>query len=760
MKKNRIQRAWATLRKAIFGEPAKPRASKITVNTNYADYTLTSSAYETWVQEAYKDNETINGALNLIINTFTEAPIQVVDKDGDVLEDHPTSKLLNHINDNSSRLKFLKTLLLDMYIGDVGYIEKVFSIGGKITELGILRPDRVRIFADEEKFIDHYSYEVAGHTIVLQPDEVIALQFIDPSDVYGGFSPLKALAKRIDSDNESTDHAVTMLQNRGQPGSIITVPDPIDASEAEALARSWDNRFSGDRNGQTGVLWGGMQYNPFGMSMKDLDFSGLKSIDEAKILSTLRIPTQVYGSITGASASTFNNMKEARKQFWEQAIIPLQTMVEDALNNDSDITDNFTVTVRFDRSNVEALQENANEAAERCSKLYQTGVITLNEARTKLGFDDRSGGDELFSPFSSMIPTDDGEDKLEDMKLDMLTSSKEVRDTILEERNSKDPVVVNITNEVKESIKEDIVPIEPEMTQKALEDDLRAQLQIALGREGLANKFLLETLKMADRHLKRHISSAIEMVGQKAHKIVKTFETNRLEGSLNELSEEWKLALEADSLSTLGRLVEESAKASSAGVGVAIDIDSIGIKQAVKTQTLQFASKVAGTSDKQVREVIQSAFTEGKSLGELTEDLKSLGAGWSDTRASMIARTETSRAANFGARIGYQQSKVVEKLMYSAILDGNTSEICSSLNGKIVGINEHFLTQEEGFVGSNGKPVSLSYSDGVQEPPAHPNCRSTIIPIIEQKNEAGEPTYKVMVVEELESKCCKENNEQ
>ena len=738
-KKNLLQRAWATLSKAINGEPAKPRAGKATVNTNYADYTLTSAAYEEWVAEAYKSNETVHGALNLIINTLCEAPLMVVDKEGEEIEDHPTLLLLNHINDNSTALTFLKTLILDMYLGDVGYIEKVYNRGGKLTELGLLRPDRVRIFADEEKFISHYSYEVAGHSVELMPNEVIPLRFVDPSNVYGGFSPLKALAKRIDSDNESTNHAVTMLQNSGQPGSIITVPDMMDPDDAAALARSWSNRFEGAGNGTTAVLQGGMEYTAFGMNMRDLDFGNLKSMDEAKILSTLRIPLQVYGSITGSAASTMNNVEQGRKQFWEQAIIPLQKMIEDALNNDADITDNFTVKVKFDRTKVEALQENFAELAKTWGELYLTHqVATLNETRLALNLGALPDGDELYSPLSGLLPPPPSDTPPKD-------------DKPKEEAKKADPVVINVINEVKEQVKE---VFEPELELETTSIDRDLELKIALGRDALANKWILKTLKMVDKHLQKHIKDTVNAIGTKSQKATKSFETDRITKKLEELSEQWLIEYEADSLDTLVPLVEASAKQATLGVGVAFDIESETFINASKANAFKSAQSISQTSRDTIQRIITSAFEEGKSLGELSKEIQALGPQWTESRAAMIARTETTKAANAGARIGYKESGVVEKLMYSAILDGNTSDICSSLNGKVVGVNESFIKEGSGFTDSQGVQHSLRYTNGgIQEPPAHPNCRSTIIPIIESKSlGGGQPTYKIITNKDMNEK--------
>lgn len=805
--------------KAIFGDPVEPRASKVTVNAGVAEYTLSTANYDKWVNEAFKRNEVINGSLNLITNTFIESKLKYVDVDGEQVLNSPLEQLMDHINEHDTTGRFFRQLLLDMYLGDVGYIEKVFDARGRVTELGLLRPDRVQIHTDPELFIIGYTYQVNGSTFELSTDRVLPIQFIDPSDRFVGFSPLKSLAKRIDSDNTSTDHSVTMLQNRGQPGSIITIPGdaPFDPSNAEALARSWDQRFTGKRNGQTGVLYGGMTYQPFGMSMKDLDFTALKEVDEAKILSTLRIPLQVYGSITGDAASTFNNMKQARKQFWEQAIIPLQRIIEDIINNDKDLTLDGTVFLKFDNSDVQALQEDMSEVAARCKDLYQGGIITLNEARFKLGFDEIDNGDELYSPINQFglpaatqeelsidydhlvcknLPYDainndsrDFESKggtiievqpelnyigaLNSLKAEVKEEVEEVETKplvegpdacspegmsanigtlISEGKTQSEAIAISLSmcerSKELEAIAEDedrqrgiitrLAAMEPEEAilkliefKDDLDDDIINQLAIGLQRESLAKKFLRDYQKLAKKHLQRQLDDSIALVGSKSEKQVKQFESTRLENGLQLLQDEWTLELQTDSLQLMSVIVEESASQSAASVGGSFNIESESVQRQLQSEAFKFADTVSSTSSKQVRDIFTTAFQEGQSLGVIRDNLQALEPSWTVVRADLIARTETARAANGGAVIGYRESGVVERMQYSAILDGSTSEICQALNGRIVDINGSFIEHGQGFVGESGKATNLSYTGGgIDFPPAHPQCRSTVIPII------------------------------
>ena len=75
-----------------------------------------------------------------------------------------------------------------------------------------------------------------------------------------------------------------------------------------------------------------------------------------------------------------------------------------------------------------------------------------------------------------------------------------------------------------------------------------------------------------------------------------------------------------------------------------------------------------------------------------------------------LVRTEASRVMNEATLNNYKENGI-KKYEYMAYLDSKTSKQCKSLDGKVFNIDDA--------------------KAGVNLPPAHPNCRSTIIPFLE-----------------------------
>lgn len=81
----------------------------------------------------------------------------------------------------------------------------------------------------------------------------------------------------------------------------------------------------------------------------------------------------------------------------------------------------------------------------------------------------------------------------------------------------------------------------------------------------------------------------------------------------------------------------------------------------------------------------------------------------SKARAATIARTESHRAYNVGKLEAAQQSGL--DLRKTWVNPSPESDVCKALSGKSVGLNEKFWHRGESYYA----------------PPAHPNCRSTLV---------------------------------
>ena len=113
---------------------------------------------------------------------------------------------------------------------------------------------------------------------------------------------------------------------------------------------------------------------------------------------------------------------------------------------------------------------------------------------------------------------------------------------------------------------------------------------------------------------------------------------------------------------------------------------------------------------KHIKQNLTAGIIRGDSIQkmarQLKKDLKVLY-----YQAERLVRTETNYAMNQGHLKGYADSGVVEKYEFLAAIDSRTSKLCKNQNGKVYKLSDAVV--------------------GVNFPPLHPHCRSTVVPVLE-----------------------------
>lgn len=146
-----------------------------------------------------------------------------------------------------------------------------------------------------------------------------------------------------------------------------------------------------------------------------------------------------------------------------------------------------------------------------------------------------------------------------------------------------------------------------------------------------------------------------------------------------------------------------------------IFVDEASVKTAINTIWCQdgkhWSSRIWGNKSalqKRVEKGIVDCVARGTTKNELIAELrKNINIGFYE--ADRLVRTEMNYIQNQAAFDKYKEAGI-EKYKYLAYLDKRTSEVCENLNGKVFRLDEAKV--------------------GVNYPPLHPNCRSTVLAVI------------------------------
>lgn len=292
--------------------------------------------------------------------------------------------------------------------------------------------------------------------------------------------------------------------------------------------------------------------------------------------------------------------------------------------------------------------------------------------------------------------------------------------------------------EVSEDIWKDTKVVEREMAMqfRLTQEDMKKELQDFISRYGTENKLsydeAVKALTAGERaslvariqRLQQRIISnpdSSQFLKAEVQKIVAKLQFDRLSGLLSlleirsaELTEEAYRTTESHLKKTFGDSYYRTLfDLDNAVTGVSfVGLNEQAIEQAItyRWSGEQFSDRIWQNRDLLVREMRQG-ITQGLIQGTSTQKMtRQLVQTLDNTyfNVNRVVRTETAFALNEGANQGYINSGVVSEYIFIATLDGRTSGVCGSLDGKVFKMSERQI--------------------GTNAPVMHPFCRSTTAP--------------------------------
>lgn len=352
-------------------------------------------SYYRYALEGYSGNEVMFACVEELASSAAEPRLVAVRKTAkgtEQLHDHPVLELFERPNPFMSRYELIAATIMYRAVSGNAYLEKVRSGAGRVVELWPLRPDRMWVIPDRERHIAGWEYKIGAEKFTLDARDVIHSRTRNPLDDYYGMPPVRPAAVRIDTANAMRAFTSSFFTNAGVPAGLLTIEKQVGAAEA-AMIR---DRFRNDHGGVSGwhslmVLanQGSVTYTPMGLPLgeRGLVMPELDEIIDAKTAMVFGVPLELIGARLGMIHGNRSTTKEARASFWDETLVPLYQEIAATLTTAlRDEYGDFDY-LEFDLSTVKALQEDENARTERVIKKLHGGTISVQEARTELGYE-------------------------------------------------------------------------------------------------------------------------------------------------------------------------------------------------------------------------------------------------------------------------------------------------------------------------------------------------------------------------------------
>lgn len=312
------------------------------------------------------------------------------------IEEHELLELIRNPNPFYGDIALWAATILSFEIDGNAYWIKVRDMAGRVRELWYVPHWMIEPKAglDGTEFLSHYEYTPGtGYgRFPLDPDDVVHFRNgLNPRDLRRGISPLHSAIREIFADMESSNFVASLLRNMGVPGVVISpkqgaIPTPEDV---EATKAWFQQTFSGDGRGGTLVMGAPTDVQPYGFNPQQMNLSEARDVAEERVCAALGIPAAVVGFGAGLQATKVGaTMEEMRKLAWHNGVLPLGRALVDELQRS--LLPDFEkggkrLELFWDTDDVLALSEDEDKQTARKLKEFEAGAITLYDYLSETG---------------------------------------------------------------------------------------------------------------------------------------------------------------------------------------------------------------------------------------------------------------------------------------------------------------------------------------------------------------------------------------
>ncbi len=409
---------------------------------------------ETFIRDGYQRNATVYSIVNLIAKAASTVPFQVYQiksataakqykgmtsthLDGSAIlkanivrkqafeavdDTNPLVKLLNRPNPEQSYATFMTDLIaFGKLTGDrfiLGLSPETGPNVKKFTELYVLPSQVVEILSNG------YMKPVAGYRLqynslaTMDPERVCHIKDFNPefnsagANLYGQ-SPLRAGLRVLTANNEATITGVKYLQNQTSRGMLVSKDGTLSEVQAQAMKDKFRKQYQGANNaGDIIITPKELEWVNFGLPAADLALIEQYNASIKDLCNIYNIPVQL---LNNTDSSSYNNMKEAKKALYQNAVIPELIKIRDELNRWLVPAYGDDLYLDFDFTAVSELQEEVDKIVGQMAAAWW---VTPNEKRDAMNYgrdDQNLFMDEYFIP-ANLAPANVSIDSLENPK--------------------------------------------------------------------------------------------------------------------------------------------------------------------------------------------------------------------------------------------------------------------------------------------------------------------------------------------------------
>jgi HK97 family phage portal protein len=245
-------------------------------------------------------------------------------------------------------------------------------------ELWPIRPDRIAPIPHATEFVSGYVYRIGATSIPLEPDDVVFDRIPSPLSEHRGIGPVQSLLVDLGNERAAAQWTNAFFGNSAAPGGVIEFDHSIDDATFERLRDRWATQHRGVANAHRVAIIEQGTWKERKYTQRDMQFEQLRRLTRDIILGAFRMPTAMMGISESVNLA---NALAAETHFGRWVIKPRLLRQQNVINTQLAPFFGSDVICDFDDPTPEDRELNLAEA----ERGYNAGILTLNEARSRLG---------------------------------------------------------------------------------------------------------------------------------------------------------------------------------------------------------------------------------------------------------------------------------------------------------------------------------------------------------------------------------------
>lgn len=331
-------------------------------------------------------------AMEQISGSIAQLPIKVTNFDGEDVYDYPT-KLIFY-NNTVSKYNLMKQLIWDLYTHGNAYMLIKRDNTGSPIGLQYLEPNSVVKIYDNTKPENLY---YLCPTVKQGKIEPINMIHIYKHGIFNqkNQSPSKFANQAIRLANETDMNAYQYFRSGCNVNGILKFLTTSTPTQRQELLSNWQSSVGGKRNG-VAIVPNNVDYIKLGSDGSSAQLLESRQYNLQEIARYFNISPVMLGDLTHASYST---LEMVMQQFVTVTLQPIIVLIEEEFNRKL-ISKYESVRIGLDETFL--IKYDKNTEANYFKGLVQSGIITINEARRKMGYSEIEGANKLILPYTDV----------------------------------------------------------------------------------------------------------------------------------------------------------------------------------------------------------------------------------------------------------------------------------------------------------------------------------------------------------------------